>query len=170
MALLIASLAAGAALQATPAPPPAGARNVCDLLAAEEIRTVQNAALTERKTTEHTRSGLRFAQCVFATSDFVRSVSLSVITGNGERGARGYWEDTFHTKHKEADSKNAPRPVSGVGDEAFWTGDARAGALYVLSGDVVLRVSVGGVTDEEERIRRSKALLQAALRRLQTTR
>lgn len=62
--------------------------------------------------------------------------------------------------------KDPPRPIPGAGDEAFWTGDARAGALYVLSADAVLRISVGGVSDEEERIRRSKVLARAALNRL----
>jgi hypothetical protein len=58
--------------------------------------------------------------------------------------------------------------VPGAGEEAFWTGDPRTGSLYVLDGDVVLRVSVGGVADEAERLQRSLILAKAALERLKS--
>ncbi len=173
LGFLLAVLAAGALLQAAPAP----SRGVCGLLEAAEIRTVQDVAITDRKTSEQTVRGLNFAQCVFATTDFARSVSLTLITGHATgsgASARGYWTDTFHGRPKPvavaparpAKPNAPPRAISDTGDEAFWTGDARAGALYVLSGDAVLRISVGGVHDEEERIRRSRTLARAALNRL----
>lgn len=138
---------------------------------------MQEATLKERKGSHEQRKGLHFAQCFFATTDVARSVSLTVITGNAvssEAGARRYWTDTFHPPQKSVahvparpiKKKDPPRPIPGAGDEAFWTGDARAGALYVIQDEVVLRISVGGVSDEEERIRRSKALAQVALARL----
>ena len=66
-----------------------------------------------------------------------------------------------------AEEKESAAPDSWHGDEAFWTGDAHAGALYVLGAGTVVRISVGGVSDEEERIQRSKTLAQAALNRVQ---
>lgn len=142
----------------------------CDLLTPDDIRAVQQTSVKERKPSEHRQNALRFGQCVFATDDFVRSVSVSLITGTSADRARGYWQDTFHPPVARTGKKTPPRPVANVGDEAFWTGEARAGALYVLSGDAVLRISIGGVADEEERMRRTERLAQAALRRLRQTR
>lgn len=143
---------------------------------------MQDATLERRKGSEAKAGALHFSQCFFATNDFARSVSLTVITASGAgpavNAARNYWETTFHRQRKAAEAEpsgrekgeedNSPRAVPGTGEEAFWTGDARAGSLYVLSGDVVLRISVGGVSDEEERVRRSRALAKAALSRLRS--
>jgi hypothetical protein len=164
--LLVGVLAAGVALHAASAQPPARP-DVCELLAPDEIRAVQDATLKERKPTDQRGKELHYAQCFFATTDFARSVSLTVITGNDGRAATvSYWKSTFHAAQEAAGKKEPPRPIPETGDQAFWTGDARAGALYVLSDQVVLRISVGGVNDEQERIRRSKALAHAALQRL----
>jgi hypothetical protein len=56
--------------------------------------------------------------------------------------------------------------VKGVGDEAFWSGTRVAGALYVLRGNTFIRVSVGGIADERERIDKSRQIAIAALARL----
>ena len=164
-----------AALQVSTASAPADA---CALLTAEEIQAVQGVAVTERKASEERQRNLLFDQCVFAAADFTRSVSLAVIR-HGRIGltvdpVHAYWEKSFPRPHiggavaprARTRQKNLPQPVPGLGDEAFWTGDARAGALYVRSGPAILRISVGGVPDEQERIRRSLALAQAALLRL----
>lgn len=167
---------AAAGFQAAAKQPADGRRDVCELIAVEDIRAVQGATVKERKASEQNLRGLRFAQCLYATTDFARSVSLTVITASSPTSAASggsYWMDTFHPQPKMAQAqarparkKDPPRPVSGAGDEAFWTGDARAGALYVLRDDTVLRVSVGGASDEEDRIRLSKTLALAALNRL----
>jgi hypothetical protein len=159
--MLTRAVAALVALGAVGQPASAG-RDACGFLTAGEIQAVQGAAITERKGSETRRRALRFAQCVFAASDVVRSVSLTVITGTTDGGGqvRAYWDDTFGARTKEV------RPIPDAGEAAVWTGDARAGALYVLTDRAILRISVGGVTDEEERIRRSRALAHAALRRL----
>jgi len=55
---------------------------------------------------------------------------------------------------------------SGIGDEAFWTGNRVGGVLYVLKKDVFIRVSLGGSDTPETRINKSKALAEKALGRL----
>jgi hypothetical protein len=176
--LLLAFLATGAALQAGADKPRAPQRDACALLEAGEIRAVQHVAVEEQKASQQDVRGLTFAQCVFATTDFARSVSLTLVTANGDgsgAAARSYWTDVFYPRPKAVagttarppKKKNPPRPIPGIGDEAFWTGDEHAGALYVLGADTVLRISVGGVSNEEERIGRSKVLAGAALDRLQ---
>ena len=56
-----------------------------------------------------------------------------------------------------------------MGDEAFWVGDPLTGALYVLRGEVFLRVSVGGPRDQAQKIKHARTLALYALKRLDTT-
>lgn len=158
-------------LQSGPGTQPARA---CALLSAVDIQRVQDATLKETKPSNEQRKGLQFGQCVYATTDFAHSVSVTLITADRRGAVQRYWEDIFR-ETEERQAENVPRAekdepparrMSRLGTEAFWTGDARAGALYVLGERAMLRISVGGVADEAERIRRSRLLATAALRRL----
>jgi hypothetical protein len=89
-------------------------------------------------------------------------------------GARDYWRAQFKREDREErkksdEKKNEPRRLAGLGDEAFWVGDAVTGALYVLRGEVFLRVSVGGPLAQAEKIKRAEALARYALKRLDTS-
>jgi hypothetical protein len=64
----------------------------------------------------------------------------------------------------EADRK--PQPIPALGEEAYWVGSPISGALYVLQGELFLRISVGGIAKEPIRIAKSKSLATAVLRRL----
>ena len=144
----------------------------CQLLTSADVRAVQGTPVRDARSTLDRAKGLEYAQCVFATEEFVRSISLTVISGPAD-ATQKYWTDTFHPKRSEAETKAAlrkkelPRAVPGIADEAFWTGDSRTGALYARKGDTVLRLSIGGVADEEERLRRTRQLAELALKRLQ---
>ena len=59
-----------------------------------------------------------------------------------------------------------PQPISALGEEAYWVGGPISGALYVLQGDLFLRISVGGIPQESIRIAKSKSLAGAVLSRL----
>ena len=59
-----------------------------------------------------------------------------------------------------------PKKIGGIGEEAFWSGGRFGGALYVLKGDLFIRISVGGPDNEETKIEKSKTLAQKALDRL----
>ena len=65
---------------------------------------------------------------------------------------------------REGEEEASARRVSGVGDEAYWSGGEQGGALSVLKKDTVISVSVGGTEDEAERIRKAKALVQRVLK------
>ena len=157
-------LGAGAAWHAAPA-------DACALLSADDVRSVQQTTVRESKPSVHTARGLRYEQCVFAAADFAHSVSLTVISGDAD-ATRAFWTSTFRPHRTEASlaratrKKDLPRQIADLGDDAFWTGDTRTGSLYVLSGDRVLRISVGGASEETERLRRSRALADAALTHL----
>ena len=42
--------------------------------------------------------------------------------------------------------------MPNLGDAAFWRSDAKSGALYVLKGNIYLRVVTGGNDDGETKI------------------
>ncbi|MGB2717500.1 MAG: hypothetical protein WBC51_25170 [Vicinamibacterales bacterium] len=154
-------------------------RRACELLTAAEIQSVQAATVKEVKPSNGQSKGLHYLQCVYATTDFAHSVSVTLITAPSRGTVKTYWTDTFE-KSQERREKKASRAreseeeegrrILGLGNEAFWTGDARAGAIYVFSGDAILRISAGGVAEEPERIRRSQQLATIALRRLSASR
>ena len=99
----------------------------------------------------------------YALPSLAKSVSIDVMRGR----TRDFWRETFQSEGgKEEGESEAPRPVSGIGDAAVWSGNRLAGALYVLRGDTVLRVSVGGAGTADEKIARSKKLAARALTRL----
>jgi hypothetical protein len=74
------------------------------------------------------------------------------------RGGRG--------EEGEEEEGAPPKPVPGVGDEAFWAGGRVAGALYVLKGNAFIRISIGGPGDESAKIEKLKALAQKVMARL----
>jgi hypothetical protein len=67
---------------------------------------------------------------------------------------------------EEEGEATPPKPVRGLGDEAFWTASRFGGALYVLKGQRFIRLSVGGAGDEQTRLTKTETLARAALRRL----
>ena len=70
-------------------------------------------------------------------------------------------------KREEEEEKAPPRPVKGVGRAAVWTGNQKAGAIYVLGRNAIVRVSVGGAASEEAKIKACTALAKNALRHLE---
>lgn len=165
--VVLAPLTAGAAIQAAPAA--SASDRVCELLSPDDVNGVQHTSLKERKASQQRAKGLHFSQCFYATDDFIRSISLTVITGDASSPkrstARGYWDETFNPQ-RNFGRKNAPRAVEGLGRAAYWTSDGRAGVLYILMNDAILRLSVGGVTSQDERFARTKMLAEAIVNRL----
>jgi hypothetical protein len=152
----------GAAASSAPA-------EACALLTNADIEAVLGEPVKERKPGTQATGGLLTSQCFFGTST-ARSVSLAVTganaVGRSTLTPREYWRRQFHPHEPEKERDTQARPIAGVGEEAYWTGNRFAGALYVLRGDAFLRVSVGGIRDEEARIAAAKALALAALKHL----
>jgi len=174
--LILALLAQAPAAQQ---PPAAKTPDACALLADAEVRTVLGVTVKERRPGSQQAHGLLLSQCYLGTGT-PRSVSIAVA-GNTRSGGetitpRAFWRDRFHHDEHDADRKGETReqegetearPIRGVGDEAFWSGTRVAGALYVLRGNTFIRISVGGLSDEQERIEKSRQLAVTALPRLQ---
>lgn len=169
---LLISLAASA-----PAPAP----DACSLLGNEDLERVLGSKITERKPATQDARGLLLSQCYIDTGTS-RSVSIAVAgdTKAGSRtiSPRQFWREQFHPREAQASEGKAEgreakeeqeteaRPIRGVGDEAFWSSTRVAGALYVLTGNTFIRVSVGGIRQESERIEKSRQLALSAIARL----
>ena len=169
--------------------PDAGAQknvDVCKLLTAADIQSVQGDRVEEVKPSTQTSSGLQISQCLFRTAMPARSVSVALAASSRQK-PRDFWRKQFHseidkqdpeTKEAASATKHAPepdtdkeegpeaRPIPGLGDEAYWVGGPISGALYVLRGGSFIRISVGGERQESARIEKSITLARAALKRM----
>ena len=119
-------------------------------------------------TSNQTGTSFERWQCFHSVEPFDRSVSLE-ITRNNPKGDQNalieFWKKTFR-EAKEKKKAEKPKAVPGVGEEAFWVGDNKTGALYVLNDNSYLRISIGGPDEESVRIKKLKTLAQNALKRL----
>jgi Protein of unknown function (DUF1573) len=172
--------------------PPAnmGKLNPCSFLTSKEIESIQGEPLKTPSGSSKIENGMIQSQCYFGLPNSANSISL-VVTQRAEgadgRSPKQFWEQAFHREQKEekerdeekraekkqdagkqGEEEEAPPPkkITGVGEEAFWTGNRFGGALYVLRGDTFIRVSVGGAGDESSKIEKSKKLARMVLKRL----
>jgi hypothetical protein len=164
-----------------------GKIDACKLLTADEIKSVQGDTLKDTKASEKSSGPFATIQCFYATTNFVNSVSLTVTQKNpatsGGESIKEFWEDRFgredrHEKDREKRrDKDASRGeeeeeglpsqrVASLGDEAYWVGNAKIGALYVLKRDKLLRISIGGAHTQQVRTEKMKALAENAIKRL----
>ena len=165
-----------------------GAVDACALLTPAEIEAIQGERVEETKPTVQPSGGLFATQCLFRTPTLSKSVSLSLNASDPLHPvaltARQLWQKQFHSSEVESDEESAegrsvkklkpereresrkPRPVRGLGEEAYWVASPVASALCVLKGEMFLRISVGSTGQESERMERSKALARTALERL----
>ena len=151
-------------------------RDPCRLLSDVEVRAVQGHAPAQKIPSEQPAGSFRFTQCLYRTPEFSSSVSVALgvpLTTDSKRsGPRQYWERQFNREEREERGESGeekdrpPKRLAGLGEEAFWVGDPVTGALYVLRGEVFLRVSVGGPPDQSEKIKRARTLAIYALKRL----
>ena len=144
--------------------------NACQVLSARDVAAVQGARFKSAKLKENGTREIQVSQCLYATPRLSDSVSVDLIRGN----TRSFWQRHFGDVRDTQLASAKPRPerearavrVDGVGDAAVWSGNRLAGALYVLKGGTILRVSVGGDAPQEQKIERAKKLAARALRRL----
>jgi hypothetical protein len=149
--------------------------DACSLITRAEIEAVQGDPVTDTKSSAPDQPVLAVAQCFYAVAPFSKSVSLEVTRGDPKKptepGPRDQWERLFHPEvHKNNDEKESSPPlvVKGVGDEAFWMGNAISGGLYilVLKNDAYFRISIGGSEEVSVKIEKATTLARKAIPRL----
>ena len=153
-----------------------GSLDACKLIEPSEFKNVLGEAALDAKSGERRTGGFAIAQCFYALPSQAKSVSLEVTrpdpTQSAPSGPRDRWKSLFHGdgdqegEGEREEEGGKPQPVSGIGDEAFWSGNPLVGALYVLKGDSYLRISIGGAEDASVKIQKTKTLAQKALKRL----
>jgi hypothetical protein len=142
----------------------AAALKACSLLTSAEIAAVQREKPAEVRETTSRRGELDVAQCFYVLPSFARSVSVEVARGN----VKGLLERARAHEGKDGEKaeEHAIENVPGLGDEAFWSGSARLGGLYVRRGDTLLRLAVGGAESQAAKLGKLRRLARIALRRL----
>jgi hypothetical protein len=144
--------------------------NACQVLSARDVAAVQGTRFKSFRLRENGTKQLRMSECVYALPRVSDSVTVDLIRGD----TRGFWKKHFGDVRDEQLASAKPRAerearsmrVAGVGDEAVWSGNSLAGALYVRKGETIVRVSVGGDLPQEQKIERAKKLAARAIRRL----
>jgi hypothetical protein len=156
-----------------------GFLDACAMIEKSEIASVQGAPVQSEVPSTQAGNALAISQCYYtvASADGSKnlSVHLEVIQadpkGSNPKAVKDYWERAFGEKRKgeegeEKEASKPPQPVSGVGEEAFWIGNAKVGALYALKKDKMVRLSIGGAYDPKTRLEKSKMLIENVLKRL----
>ena len=144
----------------------------CALITPTEIAAVVGQPVKETKasspTSNQTSPSFQRWQCFYTVEPYEKSVSLELARNNpnGSQTALGeFWKKNLQ-EAKDKRKSEKPRAIPAVGDEAFWVGDNKTGALYVLKNNSYLRISIGGPDDEAVKTKKLKALAQNALKRL----
>lgn len=144
----------------------AAALQACSLLTSADIAAVQRETPSEKRETASKRGELDVAQCFYVLPTFARSVSLEVARGDVAALLRRARDGRGETGGEKDAEDHAVLPVPRLGDEAFWSGSARLGGLYVRRGDLLLRIAVGGAESRAAKLSKLRRLARIALRRL----
>ena len=155
------------------APTGTAAIDACKLLSNEEIVSIQGEAPARTQLVGESSGQLTVSQCNFLLPAGSNSMAVRVVergTGPNARAPKDVWQETFHGP--PLDAANAryarkPQKVDGVGEEAFWLGNAKSGGLHVLTGNRYIRVSVGGQEEIPAKIEKCSKLSQLVLPRLE---
>jgi hypothetical protein len=166
--------------------------DVCGLVSREDVQSIQGSSVKEIKGGENTNGGFRTTDCSYIGETADQSVTVSVVQKNATSekaiDPREYWKTSFSRYSDEAKEQQAeaekeksegeheievhpanvkpPKKIDNLGEAAFWTTDFTGGALYVLKGDIFIRIRVNGPESEESRMDKSKALAVKALPKL----
>jgi hypothetical protein len=156
---------------------------MCSLLKNDEIEELVGAKIVHGKSSRSLNGNLSVFQCVYVAEPPDKSVSIVSTqrdpTLPGTQTAADFWRKAFgralrdekvHAEREGAkregdegeEEGRPPRLIADVGDQAFWT----AGSLYVLRGEMFVRISLGGSSSEETKLKQTIKLARRLLRRL----
>ena len=165
---------ASVAVKSEPTAPAVATADACALVEKSEVAAVQGQPVGDAKSSRQEGEQFAVSQCFYQATPFDRSVSLALMQRgpkNADRDAMKEFWARFRARkggdeEEEEGNSEGAKSVAGVGDEAYWVGNGKVGVLYVLKGESVVRVSVGGPDDSKTKIEKSKKLAAKALKRL----
>ncbi len=162
--------------------------DACSLITNDEVQKIVDSPVKDTKPSANSDGSFRFSQCFYNTEIFNRSISLAVTERDPAsataRDPKTLWKETFgrfegSVVEQEGDEEKKksladedeeegrpPKKIEGIGDGAWWTANRIGGALYVLKGNVMIRIGIGGPESEESKLDKSKALAAKAISRL----
>lgn len=144
----------------------------CTLLTISDVEQAQGNIYLQATKSVKTSGGVTVSQCYYRLAEESRSVTLELTQAASPRATHELWEKQFEAKEKEKDKHEEGEnethgvEVKGVGDDAIWTGNRVSGALYVLTKDAILRISLGGIGTQELKVERAKMLARRVLPKL----
>ena len=157
-------------------------RDACSLVPKQEVEAVQQTHLNDVKSSERSDGAFVVSQCFYTAAEFSKSVNLALVQTDpkqpSRRSPKDFWKEKFgpyegagkqQTRTKENEEKEertAPKKIDGLGDAAYWVSNRFGGVLYVLKGDAFISIGLGGTTQEDTKLEKSKLLAQKALQRL----
>ncbi len=144
----------------------------CTLLTISDVEQAQGNVYLDATKSVKTSGGVTVSQCYFRLAEASRSVTLELTQAGSPHATHELWEKQFEAKEKEKDKGEEGEnethgiEVKGIGDDAIWTGNRVSGALYVLTKDTILRISLGGIGTQELKVERAKMLARRVLPKL----
>jgi hypothetical protein len=162
------------------APSSGAVSDACVLLEKSEIESVQGAPVQSSSASTQTTGEVFISRCHYAISSGDGSKNLSVhleVLEKDPKSAnadalRVYWEKRLRQGQEQGEAGEDEREarelktLDGLGEKAFWIGNEKAGVVYVLDKDRIVRVSLGGPGNTKTKIEKSKALAASVLKRL----
>lgn len=150
-------------------------RDACTLFSKEEILAVLGEEPTETKKLDQTDHGFHVSMCLFAMPTAANSITLRLVeraAGPDARDPRQAWNESFSREKLEGmepGGEEGPlllERIAGLGDDAYWRGQPKGGALYVLKGNAYIRISLTDTRNKEAALQKCSALAEMVLRRL----
>ncbi len=143
----------------------------CTLLTVSDVEQAQGNVYLQATKSVKTSGGVTVAQCYFRLAEESRSVTLELTRAGSPHATHELWEKQFESKEKkkeeeEGETETHGVDVKGLGEDAIWTGNRVSGALYVLTKDTILRISLGGIGTQELKVERAKMLARRVLPKL----
>lgn len=153
---------------------PGTSKDVCSMVEPSAVESVQGAKVSDARANNVTRGPFMVSQCLYTvTSADKPGQNLSVLVevrrpDSSAVAASDALSTEWNKLREKRENKRSerPRPVEGVGSEAFWVGSDKLGALYVLTKNALVYVSVGGAESVDAKIEKAKTLASRAIARL----
>ena len=151
--------------------------DVCALLMQTEVGEIGERSITQTKSAGGTDDSLFISQCFYLAenSDVVAVISVIEKDPHSSSGQwpNDLWAEMFEgagnkkldeddEERSEGKKRVPPQGVEGVGDAAYWTN----GALYVRTGDKMLRIAITSSDTLASKLNKATALGRKVIPRL----